>query len=87
MNYKNKLQIVNLLVDFIKSGRILDKPLIVNQGCKCFLENGNESVCFPELDSLHREADQKNPMHAVFVVGSNLSLNNISYHIYSHLYF
>ena len=84
---KNKLQIVNLLVDYIKLGRILDKPVIVNQGSKCFLENGNDNVWFPELDSSHMEADQKNPMHAVCVVGNNLSLNNISYHIYSHLYF
>ena len=37
MNYKSKLQIVNLLVDYIKSGRIRDKAVIVNQGFECFL--------------------------------------------------
>ena len=37
MNYKNKLQIANLLVDYIKSSRIRDKAVIVNQGSECFL--------------------------------------------------
>ena len=67
MNYKSKLQIVNLLVDYIKSGRIRDKAVIVNQGSECFYtEHGNDCVRIPELDSLHREADQKIPMHAVY---------------------
>ena len=37
MNYKSKLQIVNLLVDYIKLGRIRDKAVIVHQGSECFL--------------------------------------------------
>ena len=42
MNYKIKLQIVNLLLDCIKSGRIRDKAAIVNQGSECFfIEHGN----------------------------------------------
>ena len=32
VNYKNKLQIVNLLVDYIKSSRICDKAVIVHEG-------------------------------------------------------
>ena len=37
MNCKNKVQIIILLVDHIKSGRIRDKAVIVNQGSECFL--------------------------------------------------
>ena len=37
INYKNKLQIVNLVVEFIKSDRICDKAVIANQGSECFL--------------------------------------------------
>ena len=37
MNYKSKRQIVNLLVDYIKSGRVRDKAVIVNQESECFL--------------------------------------------------
>ena len=36
MNYKNKLQIINLPVDYIKSSRIRDKAVIVNQESECF---------------------------------------------------
>ena len=69
LNYKNKLQIVNLLVYYIKSGRILDKAVIVNQGSECFfIEHGNGCVCFPELDSLHMEINQKIPMHAALML-------------------
>ena len=32
MNCKNKQQLVNLLVDYINSGRIPEKVVIVNQG-------------------------------------------------------
>ena len=72
MNYKNKLQIVSLLVDNVKSGRIRDKAVIVNQGSKCFfIEHAIGCVRFPELDSLHRKADQEIPMHAVYVGWEN----------------
>ena len=37
MNYKSKLQTVNLLVDYIKSGRICDKAVVFNQRSECFL--------------------------------------------------
>ena len=102
MNHKSKLKTVNLVVDYIKSGRIRDKAVIVNQGSECFfIEHGNDSVRFPELDSLHREPDQKIPMQAVYVgrekndtvcvaaddTDTYLSLINISYHIRAHLYF
>ena len=60
ISYKNKLQIVNLLVDYAKSGRIRDKVVIVDQGSGCFFkEYENDCVCFPKLDSLHREADAR----------------------------
>ena len=64
-----------------------------------FIEHGNGCVCFPELDFLHSDADQKIPMLAVYVGREKndtavaddtdiyLSLINISYHIRSHLYF
>ena len=59
MNYKNKLQIINLLVDYIKSGKIRDKAVIVNRGSECFflIEHGIDWVHFPELDTLHRQAE------------------------------
>ena len=53
MNYKNKLLIANLLEDLIKSDRIRDKAIIVNQGSECFLEHGNGCVCFPKFDFSH----------------------------------
>ena len=37
INYTNKLQIVDVLVDYIKSDRICDKAVITNQGSDCFL--------------------------------------------------
>ena len=37
MNHKNKLQIANLLVDYIKSDRICGKAVIADQGSECFL--------------------------------------------------
>ena len=68
MNYKSKLQIVNLLVDYIKSSRICDKAVIVHEGYECFyIEHGNDCFHFPELDFLHREAYQKILMHTVYV--------------------
>ena len=60
MNYKNKLQIVNLLVNYIKPGRILHKAVIVNQGSECFCITHNNG-CVPEHHSSHSEADQKFP--------------------------
>ena len=32
-----------------------------------FIGHGNGCVCFSELDSLHTNADQQIPMHAVYV--------------------
>ena len=102
MNYKNKPHIVNLLVHYIKSGRIRDDVVIVNQGSECFyIEHGNECVRFRELDSSHRKTGQKIPMHTNYVGRENndtvcvvaddtdiyLSLISISHHIRSHLYF
>ena len=51
---------------------IRDKAVIVSQVCECFfIEHGNDCVCFAVLDSQHREADQKIPMHAAFVGRKN----------------
>ena len=36
-----------------------------------FIERGNDCIHFPELDSFHREADQKIPLHAVYDGGEN----------------
>ena len=59
INCKNKLQIVNLLVDYIKSDRICDKAVIANQGSECFfIQHGDDSVYVPELDSPNSKADQ-----------------------------
>ena len=64
---KNKLQIVSLLVEYIKSGAAANKAVVVNQKSQSFFENQtNNCVRIPELDSLHREADQKIPMHVVY---------------------
>ena len=63
MNHKNKLQIVNLLGEYIKSGAAAYKAVIVNQKSRCFFVNQTSTcVRIPELDSSHREADQKIPM-------------------------
>ena len=67
MNQENKLQIVNLLVEYIKSGAVADEAVIVNQKCQCFFVNQtNNCVRIPELDSSHKKADQKIPMHIVY---------------------
>ena len=46
LNYKNKLQIVNLLIDYIKPGRILDKSVIVNQESECFFYRAWQMAVF-----------------------------------------
>ena len=46
-----------------------DKALTDNQGSECFfIEHRNDYVCFPEFDSLHREADQKFPCMMLLLV-------------------
>ena len=72
MNQKNKLQIVNILLDYINSGCIKNKAVIVNKGSECFfIDHGNNCTRISELDSSHREADQKIPMHAVYAGQQN----------------
>ena len=67
MNQKNELQIVNLLFEYIKSGAVANKAVIVNQTSQCFFVNQtNNCEYIPELDSSHREADQKITMHVVY---------------------
>ena len=78
------------------------KPLLSAKDLNIFFkEHGSDCVCFPELDSLHMEADQKITIHAVYVGRENnytvcvavddtdiyLSLINISHYIRSHLCF
>ena len=46
MNQKSELQIVNLLVEYIKWGAIADKAIIVNQNSQCFFVSQTKpSVC------------------------------------------
>ena len=66
-NKKNKLQIVNFLVEYIKSGAVANKAVILNQKSECFFVNQtNTCVCIPELNSLYRGADLKTLMHVVY---------------------
>ena len=56
---KDKLEIVSLLVECIKSGAAAKKAVVVNQKSQSFFENQtNNCVRIPELDSSYREADQ-----------------------------
>ena len=91
MNQKNKLQIVNLLVDYIKLGAVANKAVILNQQSQCFFVNQtNNCVRTPELDSLDRGADLKIPMDVVYAAddtGILLSLANIAYPVKSCLCF
>lgn len=102
MNQKNKLQIENLLVDYIKTDIIKNKAFIVNRGSECFfIDHGTKCIRMPELDSPYREADQKIPMHAVYAGRQNsdtvciiaedtdiyLSLISISHLVQSNLIF
>ena len=67
MNQKSKLQIVNVLVEYIKLGAVVNKAVIVNQKSQCFFVNQtNNCVCIAKLDSSHREVDQKIQMHVVY---------------------
>ena len=102
MNRTNKLQVVNLLANYIMTGSIANKKVVVNKGSDCYMiDHGANCVRAPEFDSSHREADQKIPMHAVYV-GQNsneavcvvaedtdiyLSLITISHLVSSPLYF
>ena len=73
MNQKNMLQIVNLLVEYIKSGAVANKAVIVNQKSQCFFGNQtNNCVRIPKLDYSDRKADQNIPMHVVYA-GQNSS--------------
>ena len=67
MNQKNKLQIVNLFVEYIKSGAVANKVVIVKQKSQYFfLNQTNNFVRIPELNSSHRETDQKISRHVVY---------------------
>ena len=66
-NTSNKFHLVNLIVDHIKSPECrLEREVYINKGPKCFFKD-LDNVCheFSELNSNHREADQKNSMHVV----------------------
>ena len=100
MNSKNKLQLVNMLVEFSKT--VLSKSeVFINKGSVCYIVKDNICQRIPELDSKHREADQKIPFHVVYA-GKNseeticvvaddsdiyFSLIYISSHVQSNLYF
>ena len=65
-NGKNKLQLVNLLVDLTKDGAV-GKDVYVNRGNDCYFRQNNGTwIPFPILDSSHCQADQVIPLHAVY---------------------
>ena len=69
MNQKNKLQIVDLFVEYIKSGVVANKVVIVKQKSQYFfLSQTNNFARIPELNSSHRETDQKISRHVVYAV-------------------
>ena len=94
---------INILVNYILSNESnIDKEIYINNGNECFLKYSNNNfIRFEELDSMHREADQKIPMHAVYAGKSSddtiivvsddtdvcLSLLYVSHLINSKLYF
>ena len=67
-NDKNKYQLINLLVRFIlESGLVHSKNIFVNNGNECYYKGIHEETKLSEeLSSLHKEADPKIPMHAVY---------------------
>ena len=100
-NEKNKLQLVNLLVDLTKDGAV-GKDVYVNRGNDCyFRQNNGKWIPFPILDSSHRQADQVIPLHAVYAcirpedticvfaddADVYLSLIHISHEIKSNVFF
>ena len=65
-NSFNKFQVATLLADYILSGALPGKNVYVNKESECYYKSTTGSpVRFINLDSNHREADQKIPMHAV----------------------
>ena len=66
----NKLQLTQLLADFILSGESdLGKDALVTKGDKCFYIAADKSSVpqeVPDLHSCHREADPKIAHHAVY---------------------
>ena len=66
-----------MLVEYIKSGSVANKTVIVNQKSqRFFVDQTNNCVRIPELDSSHREVDQKISMHVPYA-GQNSS-NKVS---------
>ena len=64
-NSRNKLQLVNILVDLIKDGAV-GKDVYVNRGNDCYFRQNNGTwIPFPTLGSSNGEADQVIPLHAV----------------------
>ena len=67
-NRRNKLQLVNLLVDLIKDGAV-GKDVYVNRGNDCYFRQNNGTwIPFPIVDSSHHEADRVITLHAVYAV-------------------
>ena len=65
-NSKNKLQLVNMLVEFFKTGVLSKFEVFINKGSVCYIVRDNICQAIPELDSKHRKADQKIPFHTVY---------------------
>ena len=73
---KNKLHIVNLLVEYIKLEAVANKAVILNQNSHCFFVNQTSiCVCIPELDSPNRAADEvyagQDSSNKVWVIADN----------------
>ena len=100
-NGKNKIQLVNLLVNLIKDGAV-GNDVYVNRGNNCYFRKNNGTwIPFLILDSSHREADLVIPLHSVYagswpedticIVADDtyicLSLIHISHEIKSNVFF
>ena len=65
-NGKNKIQLVNLLVNLIKDGAV-GNDVYVNRGNNYYFRQNNGTwIPFPILDSSNREADLVIPLHSVY---------------------
>ena len=103
MNENNKFKLVNLIVGFVLSNECtIGKTIYVNNQSVCYLKSLDHAWSeFEPLNSTHRVADQKIPMHAVFAGSSKekavcviaddtdiyISLLFVATHIKSKLYF
>eukprot|EP00112_Aurelia_sp_Birch-Aquarium-sp1_P017225 Seg3972.2 transcript_id=Seg3972.2/GoldUCD/mRNA.D3Y31 product="hypothetical protein" protein_id=Seg3972.2/GoldUCD/D3Y31 len=68
-NEKNKLQVTQILADYLLSKEsLLEKDLFVTKGSQCFFKAKERDAwdCVPSLCSSHKEADQRLALHAAY---------------------